>query len=368
MKLDKLILLSLITTLSACGGDSNSDTTKSPDNTIVSADNSTPVTDVGNISFSVSAMNDYFPISPGLTYIYTPIENDASENEETDNITLHISFTSETKIINDISTIARIEREYEDGELLEETTSWITMDSDSAIWVFSETGVEYQDGVVIGEEYWVDGEDGAKRAQLMIAKPQVGDIFTTEQTSEDDIETAEIMSITATLSIEDDDEPTYKDVLHYFETDSDGEEGAEYYYAPGIGLVKFIDDDITMVLTEMDSNTGIAEDIEEETLPDTTSDDDYESFESLSVTYDNFEEEIIMTFKTGAVIEELLIWNPEGKLILELEVNEVGESGLSELTYTFSDVEREFQEGIYTVLADTIDGNTLLGEVAFYGD
>ena len=361
MKLDKLLLLSFVTALAACGSDLDSKET--PSNTNVSAGSNAPTSDASVTSFSNAPINPYFPISPGLTYVYAAVEDEDSDVEEVEDISIHISFTADIKVINEVNTSAMVEYEYEDGELLEKTTSWIAIDSEGAVWILAEDSVEYLDGAVVEEESWADAEEGAIRAQLMIAKPKLGDTFTTEHTDEDDIEVAEVMSITETVSLDDNDEPTFIDVLHYIEIDSDGEEEAEYFHAPGVGLVKFIDDDVTMILTEMDSNTGIEEDLEEETLPDVTNLDDYLLFESLVIHYDDFEEEIIMTFKADTVIEELLVWNPDGKLILELEVNKIGDAGLSELTFTFSDIDDEFEAGLYTVLADTLDSETLLGQV-----
>jgi hypothetical protein len=51
-----------------------------------------------------------------------------------------------------------------------------------------------------------------------------------------------------------------------------------------------------------------------------------------------------MVFEADTGIEEISVWDPTGRLILELEVNEIDEVGLSEMTFVFSPVEDEFEE------------------------
>ena len=350
MKLKTATLGALLAALTACGGDN--------DSSLQLTDLASPPPDVISTSFSVAPLNSYFPIPVGLTYIYEPAE----DVEGLEDFSIHISFSADSKITDGVSTIAMFEREYSGGELLEETTSQIAIDSEGAVWIFSEKGVEYQDGAEVGIEIWIAGEFDAKRARLMSANPEVGETFITENIEVDETETAEVLSVDEILFLESgDDEPAYIDVLHVLETDSDGEASADYFYAPGVGLVKFIDDDVTMVLAETDSNVGIAEDLEEESLPESS--DDYQQFAHLSINFNNAKSQLVMVFEADTGIEEISVWDPKGRLILELEVNEIDEVGLSEMTFVFSPVEDEFEEGVYTILADTIEGENVFGEI-----
>nr|MBX2882275.1 hypothetical protein [Granulosicoccus sp.] len=88
---------------------------------------------------SATVDNRWFPLVPGTTNILE------GQNEEGDIETVVITVSHEIREINGISSAIVIDREYEDGELVEETFDWYAQDLEGHVWYMGEASTEFDD-------------------------------------------------------------------------------------------------------------------------------------------------------------------------------------------------------------------------------
>ncbi|PLX21955.1 MAG: hypothetical protein C0597_02930, partial [Marinilabiliales bacterium] len=74
--------------------------------------------------------NLYFPINQGTTYIFV------GENEDGEVVRVEEEHTLETKLILGVTCVVIHAREYENGELVEDTYDWYAQDIEGNIWYF----------------------------------------------------------------------------------------------------------------------------------------------------------------------------------------------------------------------------------------
>ena len=116
--------------------------------------------------------NPYFPLEPGTTFIY----RGESEGAPTRDV---MTVTSDTKVIQGVTTTVVHHLSYEDGVLIEETFDWYAQDRDGNVWYFGEDTKEFDENgnVISTAGSWEAGVDGAQAGIIMLADPQVGDRY-----------------------------------------------------------------------------------------------------------------------------------------------------------------------------------------------
>jgi len=139
--------------------------------------------------------NPYFPLTPGTTFVY----EGESEGEP---IRDEVYVTSETRTVMGVKTIVVRDREFEDGELAEETFDWYAQDKDGNVWYFGEDSKEYDEGEVVSTEgSWEAGVNGAQPGIIMEGKPQVGDTYRQEYLAGEAEDMAEVVSLSESVSV-----------------------------------------------------------------------------------------------------------------------------------------------------------------------
>jgi len=139
--------------------------------------------------------NPYFPLTPGTTFVY----EGESEGEP---IRDEVYVTNETRTVMGVKTIVVRDREFEDGELAEETFDWYAQDKDGNVWYFGEDSREYDEGeVVITEGSWEAGGNGAQPGIIMKGNPQVGDTYRQEYLAGEAEDMAEVVSMNESVSV-----------------------------------------------------------------------------------------------------------------------------------------------------------------------
>lgn len=130
-------------------------------------------------SFQVD--NPYFPLVPGTT---SRLEG---QNEEGDVETVITTVSHETRIVNGVESAILVDREYEDGELTEETFDWYAQDVNGNVWYMGEASTEYEDGEAVSTDgSWEAGADVENIGELgtagiiMKAQRVVGDTYSHE--------------------------------------------------------------------------------------------------------------------------------------------------------------------------------------------
>ncbi|WMW26274.1 hypothetical protein RE474_06060 [Methanolobus sediminis] len=180
--------------------------------------------------FTNPVANPYFPLEVGTTFI---LEGE-SDGED---IRVEIYVTDQTKEIMGVTTMVIRDREWEDGELVEDTYDWFANDNEGNVWYFGEDSKEYDEGELVGTSgSWEGGVDGAEPGILMKANPQVGDIYQQEYYEGEAEDMAEVLSLDASVTVE---YGSFDNCLQTKEW-TPLEPGVEEhkYYASGIGILK----------------------------------------------------------------------------------------------------------------------------------
>jgi len=173
--------------------------------------------------------NPYFPLVPGMTYIY---EGETEEGVE------HFEdyVTHETRDVLGVTCIIVRDRVSVDGELVEETFDWYAQDKDGNVWYFGEDSKEYEGGQVVSTKgSWEAGVDGAVPGIIMKANPQLGDSYRQEYYEGEAEDMAEVLSLAESTSVP---YGSFDNLLMTKEWTPLEPGIAEHkYYANGIGLI-----------------------------------------------------------------------------------------------------------------------------------
>src|SRR5688572_4387082 len=118
--------------------------------------------------------NPYLPMIPGSRYVYRGHDGDEA-------LKITIDVTHDTNLIQGVTTTVVREREYVDGELEEDTLDYFAQDDDGNVWYFGELSREVEDGkLVVADDSWQAGVDGAQAGIIMLARPEIGDRYQQE--------------------------------------------------------------------------------------------------------------------------------------------------------------------------------------------
>jgi len=175
--------------------------------------------------------NTFFPINAGQTYIYE------GENEEGIPVRVEEKYTDQTRSIMGITCVVVEFREYEDGELIEETFDWYAQDIDGNVWYFGEDVMDYEGGEPVGTSgSWEAGVDGALPGIIMPANPIEGFWYRQEHYEGEAEDVAQVLSLNETVTVA---YGTFSNCLQTAEwTPLEPGIVAHKYYAPGVGMVR----------------------------------------------------------------------------------------------------------------------------------
>jgi hypothetical protein len=183
--------------------------------------------------FVATIDNPFAPFGPGAHWVYEKEGEDGLERIEVDVL-------AETKTILGITATVVRDREFLDGELIEDTRDWLAQDSDGNVWYLGELSYEVEDGVIVSlSGSWEAGVDGAQPGLWMKADPQVGDVYRQELLLGEAEDYAEVLSLTDSQTVP---AGSFTNCLRTRDA-SPLEPGNEEnkVYAPGVGLVVEID-------------------------------------------------------------------------------------------------------------------------------
>ena len=177
--------------------------------------------------------NPFAPFAPGARWVY---EKETDEGLER----IEVEVLDETKEILGITATVVRDREFLDGELIEDTRDWLAQDADGNVWYLGELSYELEDGVIVSlEGSWEAGVGGAKPGLWMKSDPQVGDVYRQEFLLGEAEDFAEVLSLNDTQTVP---VGTFTGCLRTRDAsplEPDNEENK--VYAPGVGLIVEID-------------------------------------------------------------------------------------------------------------------------------
>ena len=125
--------------------------------------------------FTTQIDNDWFPVIPGTTYVYTGVEGGAPARDV-------VRVSRATVTIAGVRCRVVSDRLYRRGRLAERTADWYAQDRSGNVWYFGEDTAELdRNGHVTSTEgSWTAGVKGAKPGIVMLAHPVVGKSYRQE--------------------------------------------------------------------------------------------------------------------------------------------------------------------------------------------
>lgn len=154
----------------------------------------TPTIDAAN--FVATIDHPFLTLAPGRIWIY----EGQSEDGETERVEIEV--TNEKKTILGVATTVVREREWENGELVEDTHDWFAQDKQGQVWYFGEDSKEIENGEVVSTAgSWEAGVNGAKPGIVMKAQPQPGDRYRQEFLKGEAEDMGEVLSLDDSVTI-----------------------------------------------------------------------------------------------------------------------------------------------------------------------
>lgn len=168
--------------LAACSGDGSGSSTSTPPaptetgSPSATATSSEPVEaadfDPANFDPSAAVDNEWFPLTPGTQFVYR-----GSSLDEGKPLSHEVVFTVSdmVKEVAGVRVVVIWDRDYTEGELVEEEIAFFAQDRDGNVWHLGQYPEELENGKLVKSPGWVAGEEGAKAGIAMKAEPKVGD-------------------------------------------------------------------------------------------------------------------------------------------------------------------------------------------------
>jgi hypothetical protein len=169
--------------------------------------------------------NPFMPLKPG-----TKVSFDGAERIE-------ITISTKTKTILGVSATVVRDQVFSNGNVVEDTLDWFAQDRNGNVWYFGEETAEYVNGKIVSTAgSWEAGVDGAHPGIIMLADPQVGDVYRQEFYKGEAEDIGEVTGVGGSITV-----PlgTFTDILiteEWTPLEPGGRERKTY--VPGIGVVE----------------------------------------------------------------------------------------------------------------------------------
>ena len=108
-----------------------------------------------NFKNSTNIDNKWFPLKPGMQYVYEGITNDDECNQVSRRLV--VTVTDLTKMIDGVNTVVSWDRDYNDDKLVEAELAFYAQDDNGTVWRMGEHPEEYKDGKFIAAPTWFSG-------------------------------------------------------------------------------------------------------------------------------------------------------------------------------------------------------------------
>ena len=190
---------------------------------------------VNPADFTTEITNKYFalPVGKKLTY----------ETTEQGRVTerIEIEILQETKTIEGVETVVYLDKEYKNGQLVEETRDYLAQHKNGDVWYFGEDVDNYSNGMLLNHSgSFLHGKDGAKAGIWMKAEQRVGDSYRQEfyvghaEDMRDTVATGETVSTKS---------GTYTDCVKVYDWTPLEKNSREHkYHCPQVGALALTED------------------------------------------------------------------------------------------------------------------------------
>ena len=130
---------------------------------------------VNPADFSTKITNKYFALPVGKKLTYETVE----QGKVTE--TIEIEILQETKAIEGVETAIYLDKEFKNGQLVEETRDYLAQHKNGDVWYFGEDVNNFWNGILINHSgSFLHGKDGAQAGIWMKAEQRVGDSYRQE--------------------------------------------------------------------------------------------------------------------------------------------------------------------------------------------
>lgn len=176
--------------------------------------------------------NPFFPLVPGTRYSYSGRGEDGPE-------TSTVEVLRETRQILGITATVVLDREFLNGQLVEETRDWYAQDRDGDVWYLGEDSREIRNGRVVSTDgSWEAGIDGARPGIIMWGDPavRIGQEYFQEYYAGEAVDKGKVLAVGETVQV-----PAGRFTGCVRTEDWDLLEPGvreNKFYCPGVGLVR----------------------------------------------------------------------------------------------------------------------------------
>jgi len=152
--------------------------------------------DINPADFTVRIDNPFFPLPPGITFIYRGRKELSKERDV-------FAVTDRTIVIDGVTCRVVHDRVFMRGILQENTFDYFAQDRDGNVWYFGEDTEELdkKGNVVSTEGTWRAGVNGARPGVIMEAHPQINDHYFQELAAPLAQDEATVLSLHETASV-----------------------------------------------------------------------------------------------------------------------------------------------------------------------
>ena len=152
--------------------------------------------DINPADFTLRIDNPFFPLPPGITFIYKGRKELSKQRDE-------FSVTDRTVVIDGVTCRVVHDKVFIRGILQEDTFDYFAQDRDGNVWYFGEDTEELDKhgNVVSTEGTWRAGVNGAQPGVIMEAHPQLNDHYFQEQAAPLAEDEATVLSLHETAAV-----------------------------------------------------------------------------------------------------------------------------------------------------------------------
>jgi hypothetical protein len=190
---------------------------------------------VNPADFTTKITNKYFalPVGKKLTY-ETTAQGTVTERIE-------IEILQETMTIEGVETVVYLDKEYKNGQLVEETRDYLAQHKNGDVWYFGEDVNNYWNGMLLHHSgSFLHGKDGAKAGIWMKAEQRVGDSYRQEFYVGNAEDMRDVVATGETVSTKS---GTYTDCVKVYDWTPLEKNSREHkYHCPQIGALALTED------------------------------------------------------------------------------------------------------------------------------
>jgi hypothetical protein len=179
--------------------------------------------------------NEWFPLQPGMQFIY---EGTTTEDDEVIPHRVVTTVTDLVKKIDGVNTVVLWDQDFSDDVLVETEIAFFAQDNDGNIWRLGEYPEEYEDGEIVDAPGWITGQQDAVAGIAVQADPQLGTPSYSQGWAPEVefMDRAQVQAMGESLCSPLD---CYEDVLVVDEFNPEEPDAHQLkLYAPGVGLVR----------------------------------------------------------------------------------------------------------------------------------